>query len=748
MLFLVTKTLFAGREGYALLALAMVVLALPTAVFLANSRSLSWDLVGHVAEAKAYSEVLPNIYGWNSSYLLGYPIYIYPPLSRLATALISNFIEISLAARLILSLSCLLILPSAFLFIRSQGHSAGQAGAASLLLALFMATTVQTTSVARGFTLYEAYYFGMFSEFFALPFFFLALAYFRSRPKISALFSCLVLLSNFLVSVMLLLSILALLLAEKRKGPPVIRLPSAAVYASVVFLLSAFWLIPYISQTVSSPPSRSDYFAEPQVLIGAPAVGGALISGLLIYFLFIRNAPHGHTHSKGVIVLCLIAIGIFLPATAPGCTYWDFKLPVLAGSAMASAYLLGRKQDNLVCAYLWFVFLFLSMHAVLALMFPGQPIATLLLHHSYRFLAFAEVIQVLILGAGAWDLLLEKLGEKSRLALPALFSAAVLLAALFFPAYWFRLYIHPEESGNLYDFSSAHPQGRALVFSSTDCATGLYRCRPHSANFQFSMQTGKPLSYGLFLEEAPLSEASVDLTYLIKRTPTLMWSLTRPYNVTMFGNYTNAARFYSDLLWLTDFYFSEGTFGNASNNTARLQAAFEKQGQLNASAAIFDHYLLSNSSVVETRHIVPACTRDWGRFVRSWFQAASQTIYYDSCQEQADTSGKASNNGPEGKVEEIYYGNGKISFFVDSTSPRMVLVKEAYHPGWKAHQGGTELQVFRATPGIMAVYAQGRVEMEFDQGIGPVSLLLSALGLVILVMVPSKHLLPSLNSNI
>ena len=716
-----------------LLAAALALLSLPTAVFLSNSRSLSWDLIGHVAEAEAYGkEGLAKIYGWNPYFLFGYPIHIYPPLSRVVLAAVGSLVGTALAAKAILAISCLAVLPSLFLFIKSRGYSGDQAGAAVLLVSLYMATFVQTEENYRGFTLYEAFYFGLFSEFFALPFYFLALAFYARKPALSAAFSSVVLLSNVLISVMLGMSVLALILAEINRRDWKKRLKESAVYAACVWLVCSFWLLPFAHQMLL-PSSDAHVFRRlPLVLIAAPAIGGLLITSAVLYLLYFRGKQPGPGLPKLALFLALVAIGVYLPATAPGTTYLDFKLPLLALSGFSAVYLLSAWKDFLLKFYLLYVFLFFLMHAALPFAEQLGGAATMLLNHSYRFLAIVEVLYVATIAAGAWAAL-SWLGNKRATAI--IFSALLLLAASYlFPAYFFRLYLHPDESSKTYDFSQANASGRALLYSSSDCLPAYSSCRPHSSYFQYFVQTGKPIAYGLFIEEAGLSEVATVFVAQTQRTGLLAWSIADYPNMTLYaGNYPKAARFYSELFWVTDLFVTPEANSSLNRSTEFLDSAFEYLGELNASSAVFRHYRLGNFSVAQAREMQAACRQDWTRFMHGWFELGETQLYFQSCGGEGDL--RIPDNS---SLVVLSYRGGQIELFANSTQKLPILVKEAYDPGWKAYENGRPVQLFRATPNLMAVYGKGKITLKYEPDYGPAPWLLSGIGLLVLAILHCK----------
>ena len=57
----------------------------------------------------------------------------------------------------------------------------------------------------------------------------------------------------------------------------------------------------------------------------------------------------------------------------------------------------------------------------------------------------------------------------------------------------------------------------------------------------------------------------------------------------------------------------------------------------------------------------------------------------------------------------------KIKLNIDSESPQPVLIKFSYFPWWFAQQDGREVQIYRAAPNQMLFFANGEVDLEFQE---------------------------------
>ena len=231
-------------KGILLLVISLGILAIPSAVFMLNSRGYGWDTIGHIAEADFYkAELAPGIYGWNSYFLFGYPFHLYPPLSRIVMAFLFGFFGFALASNLALVAFCMLTLVAVFVFLRNYGYKKEISGAVCVMAAVYMSTT----ALDRDFTVANAFHLGMIGNFMALPLFFFALAYFDRNLRLSALFSAIVVLTNMAIAIMLMLSLFALVLLRISRFGLKDAIPRCIYLSAAVFCLSAFWLWPFAS---------------------------------------------------------------------------------------------------------------------------------------------------------------------------------------------------------------------------------------------------------------------------------------------------------------------------------------------------------------------------------------------------------------------------------------------------------------------------------------------------------------------
>ena len=89
-----------------------------------------------------------------------------------------------------------------------------------------------------------------------------------------------------------------------------------------------------------------------------------------------------------------------------------------------------------------------------------------------------------------------------------------------------------------------------------------------------------------------------------------------------------------------------------------------------------------------------------------------------------ETNGEVENYDPENldpktKVFIVDHNKDwtKIKLNIDSQSPQPVLIKFSYFPWWNAKQDGQKVQIYRAAPNQMLLFASGEVDLEFQKPI-------------------------------
>ncbi len=732
---------------------SILILAIPSVVYLLNSNGLSWDTLGHIAEAKVYREnIFPAIYGWNSFFLFGYPIHTYPPFSRLLAAPMSYFLGDALAVRLLLALSCVATPLALYLFLRNNQYSPEEAGAAAIFAAFYMAA-VNTDGALN---LLSAYMIGLYSNFLALPLLLLALAYFGKDLRLCAIFSALTVLTNVPMGIILAMCLAILFLLRLHGGNIFSESKRAAALALIIFMLVSCWALPMVYRSFSPGATGAMLESDPGTyFLGEKTIVnlfGLALSCVIYYLFFFRRIGQVSRPLSFVAILLLFALFRFFLFLSNSMPFDPLKVALWLLSFLAFLYLYSRKDRFLLRFTIVFYIIYFIGQLSAPFIFLLSQQGALMILHSYRLLSFADLMEFAIIGIAAYSILSQRKAE--RLFAPLAIGIFILTA--FSPYLSLQMYLHQQEFLHTYDFTAArNATGRVLVYD------GDLIPYPHSSAFQHFFIKGSPQASGLFVETAPLSALSFSYTENMVRGSTFAWGKIRVLNMGMFGSdYESAARFYSNLLWVSDMiiapnaynyqYYPFGANHNASNsslsagngsaffnNTAQLpmlDASFGPATQFRINNVTFWQYRLGDFPFAEAVEPMFVCTNSWPDFVADWLARGDRSIYYDSCVPRH----------PEPMpqlpgVELLNRSNGFIRLRVDSQKPAAVLVKEAYDPGWRAYSGGEEVKVYRATPGLIMVFAGGEITLEYQPGIvESISLLITLLGAAGLILYSLK----------
>jgi len=716
-----------------LLLLSFAILAVPSIIFMVNSRGIGWDTIGHVAEAQVYKQdVLPSVYGWNSYFLFGYPIHVYPPLSRFALAALMEAFDWATAVNLLLVLSCMAVIPSVYLFLVNFGYDKEKAAATCIFVALYMVSTYG--SVNNSFLLATAFLTGLVANFFALPFFFLALAYFNKNLKVSAFCSAVVVLSNLVAAIMLgiCLVILALMrLSENRSLREIGRL---ALFGAIVFVLISFWLVPYVERQLGQKTAITESRTWKYPPLGPSAIG-ATVTSVLCYLLFWKKIPANSWQALAAIALILAFLRVDLYASIYNSTVDRINMdrrvmsifPMLLLYVLSAAYLIAKKDTAILKYFLFFLLAVFGAYFIFSTIGQSSQLLASLGFHFYRIEALADFLQIVIIGTAIATASKGRLGGTAPFLLALLFLAVGMLA----PFSFVRVFQHPNEAGLAYDFSNVTTSGRALLYD------GKTITNPHGSYFQFYLQTGRPVSNGLFIEEAELAPAELPYAQQMTRADVLVWGAAPFAYPRMFeANYTRAALFYSDLFWTTDLFVIPDMYRyQLDGDSSPLDASFQLMGEFKSNNATFRHYRIGNFSVADIRPVEPACTGSWKKLMYAWFDTNQTQIYYDSCKTvQYDRAA-----AEKASVEVLNYSNGRIDLMVHSDSAVPVFVKEAYDPDWKAYSDGGSLAVYRATPAFMEVFGKGRISLRYEPDANLHLFALLGAGLLFVAFAPSER---------
>ncbi|MEM4554727.1 MAG: hypothetical protein QXT25_02655 [Candidatus Anstonellaceae archaeon] len=253
---------------------------------------------------------------------------------------------------------------------------------------------------------------------------------------------------------------------------------------------------------------------------------------------------------------------------------------------------------------------------------------------------------------------------------------------------------------------------------------------PHSASFEYFRSNNKPIISGLFVEIAPLSAISFAFMKNALHASPFTWGNIGSINMGVFEeeDYTHALFFYSNLLWVTDiilapnaynfqyFPFNQSALSSPNifsffNNTQELYFIKEKLGQprtFNVNNVTFWHYHIGSFQYAEPVSTMFVCTNNWQYFVIDWFKKGERMIYYDSCSPEFFIQ-----PSPTDTVFLINKSLNTIRLYINSSNIIPVLIKETWHPNWKAFQDDQKLKVYRATPGFMMIFAKGEVTLKY-----------------------------------
>ena len=699
-----------------LLLLGVSLILLSSTSYLSNSLLISWDSVGHRADAQVFKDyVFPNLYGWNSFFLFGYPIDSYPPMGRMLLFLSSFAFDMATAAKLITVISVLAVPISFYLMMLNFGYNKDESAASALAVCIFMAISNYSNSAS----LYSAFFIGAFANFISIPFFFLALAFYERSPKLSAIFCALVILSHLISVFNLFVALFGLLIfGFLQSGFDLRKIARFSLFAILAFALAAFWLLPFI-YNLAGQTSRA--FIPMSERSDVDIVSGRefFLSGLAlccVFFAFIgSNRKFSLVH---IVVVFLLFMAISYAQNRFIHTSYNFsRVDILLYSlaAISAALLLWKGEwkfpmlyFSLMAAY------FIACFAVLLGSLFLSPFMVLL-GHINRFestIFFFCAGMVGLACARFWSTVsafLKKRGISEAAATLAL-SAALAGFALYSNI---LPYSHPSEAQQAYIFPDLGAQGRTIFIVGAD------KPYSHAADYQYFYRQQKPVLHGLFVEQAPLSHIAFSYIYSFlmpnRVYEKVSWgsiSIIEPAYMKSPNPYSGAGKL-ADHLWVTDLVIDKISTYYLLNKS-QFEREFELAGSFESNNRTFLHYRLGNFSMVQARDAFPVCPSDFGEFSNQWFALSLDETYYLDC------SGAPAHPG-SGSASLLEYKNGYIHLNVSSPSPLPVLVKEAYNSNWKAYQQGGQIPIYQAVPGFMMVFAQGEVVMRYENNLAQVA---------------------------
>ncbi|MCX8197573.1 MAG: hypothetical protein N3F07_00020 [Candidatus Micrarchaeota archaeon] len=676
------------------LAFGLLLILFCSFSYWSHSRLLSWDSPGHLAEAIAFKEnVFPGIYGWNSFFLLGFPIDSYPPLSKILASFFSFFLDFSTSIKLLTIISVLAIPVIFYEFLRSFGYSNERSGWASFFVCLLMATFNYSNSA----TLYSAFFIGSFSNFLSLPFFFAALSFYPKSPKLSALFFSIVILANIISAFNLAVSFFGFfifaLLQNGFSWNEVRRLSETLILG---LGLSAFWLFSFLQNLLwhgSSAISPVFYGLGQKFLYSVSYCILGLLSCMIFLILFSKMKKFdtiGAAAVFGIFVMAMFFQQRFFYPT--GLSLQDFAF-MLAGLSISILLLSGERKFPLLFFCMLAAY-FASLLAVIFLSLSSHNIENLFIH----IVRFDTVL--FFFSAGAAGLALPKLLDQLAIlakertinqAAAPFFFILISLAIILHPD--FRIYSHPEEDSRILSFP-IETIGRTAVLCPQEKAYA------RSPDFQYFFQSRKPILGGLFVEQASLSHISFSHIYSFNdNIQKINWGGIQIMEATPILNNQKLLKDRSNFLWLTDLVVEKDMDKDYFRQEFRLNGIFESGNKT------FFHYRVGNFSLVEAVKAIPICNQSKEDAIRTWFYMPNQHVYFFSCHDIPIFD--------VGQVNLLEYKNGAIRFTVSSESVSPVLIKESFHPNWKAYIGGMEIPIYMASPGFMLVFAKGEVEMKY-----------------------------------
>jgi len=122
-------------------------------------------------------------------------------------------------------------------------------------------------------------------------------------------------------------------------------------------------------------------------------------------------------------------------------------------------------------------------------------------------------------------------------------------------------------------------------------------------------------------------------------------------------------------------------------------------------------YDISGGPIIEALTTPPSTqSSNWREWVLDWFyNAPSDAVLSDS---------KLPFMGPfpQSQIRDLAISESfdEIKFKIDSASDVPILVKISYFPRWHAFIGSKEIQIYRAAPNVMLIFAKGNVKLSYQ----------------------------------
>ena len=326
--------------------------------------------------------------------------------------------------------------------------------------------------------------------------------------------------------------------------------------------------------------------------------------------------------------------------------------------------------------------------------------------HSYRFIPF--YMPLLMLGCVKY-FFNQHFSRRLR--------SVVLLGFVLVFGFYFYKNLKPEQrdsinKNRLYQYQ-ADPQpmlprpdlgnldGRVLIIDYS--SEKKPRLLPH----YLAMSTGQAqFISGLFMESAP---NGVLLNALVARVTTF----------TLGHGSSWIPRSRSDLAELAYFDKQFKSFGiNYILSAQAIQGLpLERQVAIRPDRPAYALHTVGHTPLVSVLSESPVKTakKDWSSALDTWTRSLTDTVYAET--DQSLPAFVTLNPLPTISGLITDWKHGELRFHVDSDAAVPVLVRVSYFPRWRAYCGKQPLRVYRVSPGLMLVYAQGDTRLHY----GPAS---------------------------
>ena len=291
---------FFGRNVFLILStvITVIVLCYLLIPFFIYNRLVSWDFAGLYFSAWYQKEFLfPGIFGWNPYFFLGYAQnQFYPPLFSYLTGGLAYILPIESAFKVVFAVSLILLPFSFYYFARSFELSRNKSG---IIMLLMFGILFLFPEQLYGGNMHATFHIGLITHTLGIALFFF---YWGQLNKnfgsgkfifLSIIFSAIILthiIAAFAASFLLIAYLLSKIRGKR-------EFTYAVLHIILVFLLTAFWTIPFISKSAWMD-------AYP---IGLISYTYLFLFGAFFYILYLWMYGSERFYPVGLFVLILIA---------------------------------------------------------------------------------------------------------------------------------------------------------------------------------------------------------------------------------------------------------------------------------------------------------------------------------------------------------------------------------------------------------------------------------------------------------